>query len=539
MQQLRDLKIWVRLVVGISLILVIAGSGLVAWTTMKQRETAILQAQDFSRSVHLMTMSSLTGMMLTGTIGQRAVYIDQVRKSEDIRELRVLRGEAVANQFGAGTAEETQTDAVEQRVMQSKAAHFEVVSENGGENLRAVIPVIAQKDYLGKDCLTCHIVPEGTVLGAVSMRISLDKVNAAMRDFRVMTLLAALGLIVPVIAFIYLYTKHTVTLPLDEVTRGLRDIAEGEGDLTSRLAVRAKDEIGEAAHAFNDFMEKLQGIIAEVKSGTQEVLQTSASLAQISERLAANSQVQSQEAYSMATQVEIMTFTLDGLASQAGEVQQASEASSADSTRGGEVIDAAASEMGQITITVNESSRIIQDLGRQSDQISQIVNVIKEIADQTNLLALNAAIEAARAGEQGRGFAVVADEVRKLAERTTNSTQEISSMIEKIQHGTRVAIQSMEAGVLRVEGGAALAQQAGEAMARIKAGVGQMVVAVNEIAASLKEQAQSNSENAHKVESIACLSEENSTAFQSTAKTIQYIDELARNLGGLVGRFKT
>jgi methyl-accepting chemotaxis protein len=220
-------------------------------------------------------------------------------------------------------------------------------------------------------------------------------------------------------------------------------------------------------------------------------------------------------------------------------VQRASEASSADSTRGGEVIDAAACEMGQITITVNESSRIIQDLGRQSDQISQIVNVIKEIADQTNLLALNAAIEAARAGEQGRGFAVVADEVRKLAERTTNSTQEISAMIEKIQHGTRVAIQSMEAGVLRVEGGAALAQQAGEAMGRIKTGVGQMVAAVNEIAASLKEQAQSNGENAHKVESIACLSEENSTAFQSTAKTIQYIDELARNLGGLVGRFKT
>ncbi len=537
--QLRDLKIWVRLVVGISAILVVAGSGLVAWTTMKQRETAILQAQDFSRSVHLMTMSSLTGMMLTGTIGERAVYLDQVRKSEDIRELRVLRAEAVVKQFGAGAAEETRTDEVEQRVIASKTPYFEVVDDRDSESLRAIIPVIAQKNYLGKDCLTCHVVPEGTALGAVSMRISLDKVNQAVGSFRVGILLAALGLLIPVIGFVYYFTRQTVTLPLNGVTDRLRDIAEGEGDLTCRLPVQGRDEIGETAHAFNDFMEKLQGIIGEVKSGTAQVLETSASLAQLSERIAANSQVQSQEAYSMATQVEIMTFTLDGLAGQAEDVQRASGESSADSTRGGKVIDDAAAEMNQIAATVTESSRIIQDLGRQSDQITEIVNVIKEIADQTNLLALNAAIEAARAGEQGRGFAVVADEVRKLAERTSASTQEITATIEKIQTGTRSAIESMEAGVSRVGQGAALAQQAGEAMDRIKTGIAGVAASVNDISASLKEQAHSNGENAHKVESIARLSEENSNAFQETARTIQYIDELARNLGNLVGRFKT
>jgi len=537
--QLRDLKIWVRLVVGISTILVVAGSGLVAWTTMKQRETAILQAQDFSRSVHLMTMSSLTGMMLTGTIGERAVYLDQVRKSEDIRELRVLRAEAVVKQFGAGAPDESRIDAIEQRVVQSKTPHFEVVDENGGESLRAIIPVIAQKNYLGKDCLSCHVVPEGTVLGAVSMRISLDKMNQAVGSFRLTILLAALGLIIPVIGFIYYYTKRTVTVPLNGITRGLRDIAEGEGDLTSRLPVNGGDEIGETARAFNDFMDKLQGIIGEVKSSTAQVLETSAALAQISERLAANSQQQSQDAYSMATQVEILTYTLDGLASQAEDVQRTSSASSDESTRGAEVIDAATAEMNQIAAAVNESSQIIQDLGRQSDQITEIVNVIKEIADQTNLLALNAAIEAARAGEQGRGFAVVADEVRKLAERTGASTQEITAMIDKIQSGTHTAIQSMDAGVLRVGQGAALAQKAGEAMGHIKSGVGGVVAAVNDISASLKEQAHSNSENAHKVESIARLSEENSNAFQETARTIQYIDELARNLGNLVGRFKT
>ncbi|CAG0960017.1 Methyl-accepting chemotaxis protein PctB [Rhodocyclaceae bacterium] len=539
MLQLRNLKVWARLVVGISLILVIAGAGLVAWTTVKQRDTAIRQAQDFSRSVHLMTMSSLTGMMITGTIAQRSVYLDQVRQSEEVRELRVIRSEAVAGQFGPGDAAEGRTDAVEQQVMQSKTPHFAVVADQGGESLRAVIPILAQKNYLGKDCLTCHQVPEGTSLGVVSMRIALDKVNASVRDFRFGLLLAALALMVPVIAFIYYAVRHWVCKPLQEVTGGLTEIGQGEGDLTRRLAVRGEDEIGAVAHAFNGFMDKLQAIIVEVKSSTEQLLATANSLAGVSDRVAANSQVQSQEAYSMATQVEILTYTLDGLASQAESVQQVSVDSNDHSNRGGEVIHAAATEMGRISDTVQESSRIIQDLGQQSDQISQIVNVIKEIADQTNLLALNAAIEAARAGEQGRGFAVVADEVRKLAERTSNSTQEITAMIEKIQTGTRLAIQSMEGGVRRVGAGAELAHQAGEAINLIRSGVEQVVGAVSDIASSLKEQALSNSENAHKVESIARLSEENSNAFQETARTIQHIDDLARNLGNLVGRFKT
>ncbi|HEX8964147.1 MAG TPA: methyl-accepting chemotaxis protein [Rhodocyclaceae bacterium] len=539
MQKLRDLKIWVRLVAGISVILVVAAAGLVTWMTAKQRDTAIVQAQDFSMSVHRMTMSALTGMMITGTVAQRAIYLDQVRQSEDIRSLRVLRGAAVIKQFGPGEAGEADPDAVERSVIESKQPSFQVVDDNGGESLRAVIPVIAQKQYLGKDCLTCHVVPEGTALGAVSMRISLDKLNAEVREFRIMTMFAALGLILPVIAFVYFSTRSSVTRPLEDVTRRLRDIAEGEGDLTQRLEAKGRDEIGEVAAAFNAFMEKLQAVIGEVKSSAAQVMHTVDELTVVSKRVATNSEQASQDAFAMAAQVEIMTFTLDSLTAQAEGVQQTSAESSEHAARGGEIIHSASAEMERVTAAVNESSQIIQALGEQSNQISQIVNVIREIADQTNLLALNAAIEAARAGEQGRGFAVVADEVRKLAERTSNSTQEITAMIEKIQGGTRLAIQSMESGVSRVGAGAALAQQAGVAINEITDRVSQVVSAVNEISSSLKEQAVSNGENAHKVENIARLSEENSAAFHDTAKTVQYIDELARNLGGLVGRFNT
>jgi methyl-accepting chemotaxis protein len=336
-----------------------------------------------------------------------------------------------------------------------------------------------------------------------------------------------------------IYLRWLIVRPLKVITGVLNDIARGEADFTRSLPLLTHDEVRDLAEGYNRFAEKMCAMIGEVKAGTSELQKTADGLAALSTQVAANSQKQSQDAYAMAAQVEVMTYTLEGLATEAEGVQSVSTASSEHSARGSEVIHAAASEMNAITTTVNESSRIIQDLGQQSDQISQIVNVIKEIADQTNLLALNAAIEAARAGEQGRGFAVVADEVRKLAERTSSSTQEIKAMIDKIQAGTRLAIQSMEGGVKRVGEGAALARDAGEAITQIKTGVDQVVQAVNAICTSLKENAQSNADNSRKVESIALLSEENSSAFQQTAKTIRYIDDLARNLGNLVGRFKT
>ncbi len=537
--KIRNLKIWMRLVAGISLMLVAAWAGMIGWATMQQRETAIEQARDFSQSVHRMTMASLTGMMLTGTVAQRALYLDQVRQSEDIRELRVIRGEGVSKQYGPGDAAESKADAVEQQVLQSAQPYFQVVADKEGESLRAVIPALAQKNYLGKDCLMCHIVPEGTVLGAVSMRISLNKVNSTVRDFSMQIIAVALALMVPVILFIYWFINRSITVPLRKVSTSLCDIAEGEGDLTRRLTVEGKDEISEISEVFNVFMDKLQSIIREVQESAKQVLVTTNQLAAVSAQVAANSQVQSSEAYSMAAQVEIMTFNIDSVASQAEEVQTISTHSSELSVHGGAVIHNAASEMNKITETVSESSAIILDLGQQSDQISAIVSTIKEIADQTNLLALNAAIEAARAGEQGRGFAVVADEVRKLAERTANSTQEITAMIGKIQHGTRLAIGSMESGVARVGAGTALARQAGEAINQIQSGVRQVVDAVSEISVALKEQSQTNAANAHKVESIARLSEENSQAFQQTADTIQGLEQLADNLQSVVGRFKT
>ena len=187
---------------------------------------------------------------------------------------------------------------------------------------------------------------------------------------------------------------------------------------------------------------------------------------------------------------------------------------------------------------VNTTAGTIRELEVFSGQISNIVNVIRDIADQTNLLALNAAIEAARAGEQGRGFAVVADEVRKLAERTSNSTQEITGMIDKIQAGTRQAAQEMEAGVARVSAGVELARRAGDAVIEIRGSTEASAQAVGHITTALQEQSSAARDIARQVEKIAQGAEENAASVGQTSAAADNLHDLAEELERLAAHFK-
>ena len=162
-------KIWLRLTAAIWFVLVVVWTAMIAWESAVNRETAIRQAQDFAGSIHEMTMAGLTGMMITGTVGQREVFLDQIKQLSIIKDLHVARSPAVVQTFGPDTKSSRQLDAVEQQVMSAGQAVVRAESDSGGSYLRVVTPTRASKNYLGKDCIMCHQVPEGTVLGVVSM----------------------------------------------------------------------------------------------------------------------------------------------------------------------------------------------------------------------------------------------------------------------------------------------------------------------------------------------------------------------------------
>ncbi|MFS2160180.1 methyl-accepting chemotaxis protein [Pseudomonas sp. Pseusp122] len=283
--------------------------------------------------------------------------------------------------------------------------------------------------------------------------------------------------------------------------------------------------------------ERLRAMISQIKFGAEQLVSASQSISSASLQLSASAQEQSHSASSMAATVEELTVSINHVADNAADAHALSSESGRQSTEGGSVIQDTLASMRLIADTVQGSASQIAELDQHAEQISSIVSVIKGIAEQTNLLALNAAIEAARAGEQGRGFAVVADEVRLLAQRTANSTQEITEMVKKIQAGTQDAVGNMDVGVDQVKNGVELAQQAGEAIVNIRESSGNVVRVVDQISLALREQSAASQDVARNVERIAQMSQQNSQAIEQTSETARSLQQLAQNLEQQVGVF--
>ncbi|MBI2277360.1 MAG: methyl-accepting chemotaxis protein [Dechloromonas sp.] len=468
----------------------------------------------------------------------RAQFIDKMGKSESVKEMRVIRGKGIDDEFDGGMPQERAVDDMDKRVLATGVTETQLYHRGDEAWLRLVVPYIAKKNFRSINCLECHGVDEGAVVGAASVTIDVQEDMKTIEEINIGMWIGQAVLQI-VLLFVIGFIVRRLLRQLGGEPAYVIDIIRqiANGNLAGRITTRAGDN-DSLLYTTQQMQGSLRGMIGRILSTSDQLAQSARQLAASSQQVQQASERQSDSSAAVASSIEQMTVCVGQISENAAGAQRHASETGSLAKDGANAVQGVIAEMDKISTAVATSSRVITSLGEQSHKISNIVKVIKEIADQTNLLALNAAIEAARAGEQGRGFAVVADEVRKLAERTTLSTQEIAAMIQSVQGGTDDAVAGMAQGSTLVDEGVQMVSSTGVSMEKIQDSVQKVLSAVDDISSALKEQSSASHLIARNVEGIAEMTEETSTIIKDVSASAAQLEQLAASLKAAVGEFK-
>ncbi|PUA44100.1 chemotaxis protein [Pseudomonas protegens] len=371
----------------------------------------------------------------------------------------------------------------------------------------------------------------------IGLSVDKDKAFAMLSEFRTSALIATLTAVALTIALLGLLIRLLMQ-PLHVMTRAMQDIADGEGDLTRRLNIHNQDEFGILGTAFNRFVERIHSSIREVSSATEHVNEVALRVVSASNSSMLNSDEQASRTNSVAAAINQLGAAAQEIARNAAQAsQQASDARNL-AEDGQQVVDRSIQAMNQLSEMISASSSNIETLNSKTVNIGQILEVITSISQQTNLLALNAAIEAARAGEAGRGFAVVADEVRNLAHRTQESAQQVQTMIEELQVGARESVSTMSNSQRHSQDSVEIANQAGERLSSVTQRIGEIDGMNQSVATATEEQTSVVESINMDITEINTLNQEGVENLQATLRACSDLEQQSARLKHLVGSFR-
>ncbi|MHB1115265.1 methyl-accepting chemotaxis protein [Sideroxydans sp.] len=511
-----SLKAKLQAAIQIPLLLILTVAQM--YLTGSMQDEAKLQAESKGAQVATQIIDNANMLMVTGQIGieeNRKLLLEKVTSSGHVQSAVILRSDLLVSQYGAGSANQQAKDDVQREVLKSGQQKVIFGSDaSGSPVLRIITPYLASKDFHGTDCTLCHAGPDNWVTGASDISIDLkddfDRIH--LMEMKVMAGQIVLQLFL--FFFIGYCVDRFIHRPLSQVEKEFRNIMEG--NLDTELDITIQDEMGKLLCAIQTMQTYLRTMVDEIVTPVVKMRERVKSVDEKVGVVASNAVTEQEQIQSIAATMEQFSQSIAEVANMAAdsltEMKRTQGIVELNNVNMGRSIDATT----KVAETVQRSSKTISDLGASIERIGKIANSIKEIADQTNLLALNAAIEAARAGEQGRGFAVVADEVRKLAERTSSSTKDITKTIADITAISNEAVKSMGEAVVEVESGITLIRDNGERLTEVMEATVSMSQRIDHITMASKEQSVAGENVAKSLEHISGLVDENARSSQQT-----------------------
>ncbi len=498
----------------------------ISTTHLTKKQLIKLQMVNSTNSAKIIG-SDIKDYMLSG---DRAKIDAKIR---EIIENKQLASVALYNAEGLERGSKSRGDELIFSALKSGQQVDREVVENGTHLLEINMPLANEER-----CKQCHGA-DVKFNGVLKLRTSVEQAYEATKETSFLLAVCSVLAVLCGAAGLYILLRIVIMRRINAFVDNVYELSEGDGDLTKRLDETGTDELAQVSTYFNHFLENLEQLFSEAARTAINVAASAGAIQASAQNISTGIEQAALQATSVATASEEMSATSNDIARNCSLAATSSEHSNNVAHEGMTVTEATVTGMEKISEQVKHTASVIESLGARSDQIGAIIGTIEDIADQTNLLALNAAIEAARAGEQGRGFAVVADEVRALAERTTRATREIGDMIKAIQSETAVAVTAMNTGVLQVAQGSKDTERSGEALREILQQIGEVANQVQQISTAAEEQTRTTDEISGNIHLMTDSFDRAVQMTRSQSAESEHLSKMSEELQTSIRRFKT